>query len=157
MPSAVSTSVNDLPVDSEIVCAPLEYEPFAIAIRAAPFVTATSRKSGFALGKLLPSRTISTRPLTEILAVPVVARVRAAVVCAWVGAVELEPEDPEPVAVEAPAVPVDSSRRGYFQRWVAQLAYGKKVNNVLVSVPKTDTAALGNQWGNARIHVEHER
>src|SRR5690242_7996239 len=93
MPSAVSTSVNERPVDREIVCAPLEYEPFAIAIRATPFVTATSRKSGFALGNVAPTRTSWIRPLTEIRAVPVAASVRTCFVCVPFEALLLEPPD----------------------------------------------------------------
>src|SRR5438132_12761334 len=47
-----------------------------MAIRATPPLTETSRKSGLALGKLAPTRTTWTRPLTEILAAPVTASVR---------------------------------------------------------------------------------
>ena len=45
-------------------------------ILATPLVTETRRKSGFALGKLAPTRTTCTRPLTAILAAPVTASVR---------------------------------------------------------------------------------
>src|SRR5579884_2628669 len=78
MPSAVSTSVNVLPAARATVCAPLEYEPFAMAIRATPLPKETSRKSGFALGKLVPTRTTWARPLTTILAAPVTASTRDA-------------------------------------------------------------------------------
>ena len=77
MPSAVSTSVSVRPVTSETVRAPLEYEPLAIPTFATPLLlTETSRKSGLALGKLVPTRTIWTRPLTEIRAAPLTASVR---------------------------------------------------------------------------------
>ena len=82
MPSAVSTRVSVRPAPSETVRAPLEYEPLAIPIRATPFLTETSLNSGFALGKLAPTRTTWMLPLIEILAAPVTARTR--VECCWV-------------------------------------------------------------------------
>src|SRR5579884_4333236 len=78
-------------------------------IRAMPRETPTSRKSGLALGKLAPTRTTSTRPLTEILAAPVTASVRDDEFPAGAVAladVPLEPEDlldpppPPPAATE---------------------------------------------------------
>lgn len=76
MPSAVSTRVNDRPEARDTVLAPLVYEPLARPIRATPPATETSLKSGFALGKLAPTRTTWMRPLTEILAAPFAASVR---------------------------------------------------------------------------------
>ena len=64
MPSAVSTSVSVWPVTSEIVRAPLEYEPLAIPIFATPLLlTATTavsisvngRVQVVRVGKLFPS------------------------------------------------------------------------------------------------------
>ncbi len=78
MPSAVSTSVIVRPAPSETVCAPLDTSRFAMPIRATPCVTETSLKSGFALGKLAPTRTTWTRPLIEIVAAPVTASARRA-------------------------------------------------------------------------------
>jgi hypothetical protein len=76
MPSAVSTRVNERPEASDTVFEPLVYEPLAMPIRATPPVTETSLKSGFPLGKLAPTRTTWTRPLTVILAAPFAASVR---------------------------------------------------------------------------------
>src|SRR4249920_2080968 len=84
MPSAVSTRVMVRPTARETVRAPLEYEPLAIAIRATPCETATRLNSGFALGKLAPTRTSATRPLIAIRAAPVAASVRNR--CGWLTA-----------------------------------------------------------------------
>jgi hypothetical protein len=77
----VSTSVTDRPLESLTVCAPLVYEPLAIPMLAEPWASETSLKTGFALGKLLPTRTVSVWPFTAIVATPPAASVRADVCC----------------------------------------------------------------------------
>src|ERR1700749_2787099 len=81
-------------------------------IRTAPPATETSRKRGFPLGKLVPTRTTWTRPLIEILAAPFAASVRvglwliAAVVVPLAGGLLLSLE---PAAVLALALPADAA------------------------------------------------
>ena len=51
---------------------------------AEPCESETSLKTGFALGKLLPTRTVSVLPLTSIVATPLLASVREDVCCTLV-------------------------------------------------------------------------
>ena len=72
---------------------------------AEPCASETSVKTGFALGKLLPTRTVSLLPFTTIVATPPLASVRADVCCTevllavWGGADEL---GAEALAVDEP-------------------------------------------------------
>lgn len=93
---------------NETVCAPLEYEPLAMPIFTLPLLTETSLNIGLELGKLVPTRTDSGLPFTEILTAPLCASVRAVKTGLLLDLVVL---DVVPVDVEelVPVVPVPVS------------------------------------------------
>ena len=78
---------------------------------AVPCASETSLKTGFVLGKLLPTRTVSVLPFTSIVATPLLASVRADVCCTevllavWAGAGELGAEVPVADVPDVPDVP----------------------------------------------------